>query len=220
MGSERSVAVVRRYRRGGADLGVGRPAYTRQVAHEHLTETTVERHVVHEGRFITFRVYTIRDADGHAHQREIVEHPGAAAILPLDGEELLLVRQYRTPAGRALLEIPAGTLDRNADGTTESPDVCAARELAEETGHRAADWLKLGRFWTAPGFATEEMHLYLARDLAPVDDYHGPEPDERLDLVRVPWREASEMAETGEIQDAKSLVGIFWLERLARRGEL
>jgi len=205
---------------GTAPRPDGLATYTRAVAHEHLTETTVERHVVHKGRFITFRVDTIHDADGRPHQREIVEHPGAAAILPLDGEDLLLVRQYRTPAGEALLEIPAGTLDRTGDGSTESPAACAARELAEETGHRAADWRKLGRFWTAPGFATEEMHLYLARDLRPVEDYEGPEADERLDLVRMPWREASEMAVGGQIRDAKSLVGIFWLERLAARGEI
>jgi ADP-ribose pyrophosphatase len=198
----------------------GSRPYTPAVAHEHLTETTVGRRVVHEGRFITFRIDTIHDPDGRPHTREIVEHPGAAAILPLDGDDLLLVRQYRTPAGEALLEIPAGTLDRAPDGTTESPDVCAARELAEETGHSAMDWRKLGRFWTAPGFATEEMHLYLARGLTPVDAYEGPEPDERLDLVRLPWREAAELAEGGEIRDAKSLVGIFWLERLSARGEL
>jgi ADP-ribose pyrophosphatase len=195
-------------------------AYTRAVTDEHLRETTIDRRVVHEGRFITFRVDTIEDADGRPHQREVVDHPGAVAVLPLDGDELLLVRQFRLAAGRALLEIPAGTLDRAEDGTLEEPDVCAPRELAEETGHRAADWRKLGRFWTAPGFATEEMHLYLARDLTPVEGYAGPEPDERLDLVRLPWREAVERAEAGEIQDAKTLVGVFWLARLADRGEL
>src|SRR5215210_7720942 len=146
--------MVRRYRRRAGPPRVGPAAlYTPAVAYEHLQETTVDQRVVHKGRFITFRVDTIEDPDGGRHQREIVDHPGAVAVLPLDGDELLLVRQFRLAARRALLEIPAGTLDRAEDGTLEEPDVCAPRELAEETGHRAADWWKLGRFWTAPGFA-------------------------------------------------------------------
>jgi ADP-ribose pyrophosphatase len=187
---------------------------------DHLRETTVARRVVHAGRFITFRVDTVEDAAGGRHQREVVDHPGAVAIVALDGDDLLLVQQYRSPAGRVLLEIPAGTLDRAPDGSVEDPAAAAPRELAEETGHRAATWRRLGTFWTAPGFASEAMTLYLARDLVPVDDYEGPEPDERLDLVRMPWREALALAESGGIEDAKSLVGIFWLARLAEVGDL
>lgn len=187
---------------------------------EQLAEKTVARRVVHEGRFITFSVDTVEDAGGGRYQREVVDHPGAVAIVALDGDDLLLVRQYRTPAGRVLLEIPAGTLDRGADGGIEDPAVAAPRELAEETGFRAASWLRLGAFWTAPGFASEAMTLYLARDLSPVEGYAGPEPDERLELVRLPWREALTLAETGGIEDAKSLVGIFWLSRLAAEGRL
>src|SRR5215210_3819822 len=187
---------------------------------DHLREEVVDQRLVHAGKFMRFRVDTIRTADGREHTREIVDHPGAVAILPLVGEELLLVRQWRLAAGRALLEIPAGTLDRRDDGSIEPPDEAAPRELGEETGHTARTWRRLGRFWTAPGFATEEMHLYLATDLVPIDGYEGPEPDERLDLVRVPWREAVEMVEGGGIQDAKTLVGVLWLARLSDRGEL
>ena len=185
-----------------------------------LFERTLDRRVVHEGGYLTLRIDTVQDADGRSHRREVVVHPGAVAIVALDGEELLLVRQFRTPAARTLLEIPAGTLDRGADGTTEAPETAAARELAEETGQRADRWRKLGTFWTAPGFATEVIHLYLARDLAPLESYPGPAADERLQLVRLPWREAVEMAERGEFADAKSLIGLFWLARLADRGEL
>ncbi len=190
------------------------------MSDEHLREDVVARRLVHEGKFMRFRVDTIRGPDGREHSREIVDHPGAVAILPLLGDELLLVRQWRLAADRAMLEIPAGTLDRRDDGTIEPPDEAAPRELAEETGHSARTWRRLGRFWTAPGFATEEMHLYLATDLVPVDGYEGPEPDERLDLVRVPWREAVSMVETGGIVDAKTLVGLLWLARLGDRGEL
>ena len=187
---------------------------------DRLAEETIDRHVVHAGRYLTFRIDTIRDATGAQHERDIVDHPGAVAILPLDGEDLLLVRQFRTAAGRILLEIPAGTLERGSDGSVEAPDGAARRELGEETGFEAARWRRLGSFWTAPGFASERMTLYLATDLRPQADYHGPEPDERLDLVRLPWPEAVARAERGEIEDAKSLVGLFWLARLADRGEI
>lgn len=185
-----------------------------------LLEKTVERRVILEGGYLTVRVDTIEDAEGRRHQRELVIHPGAVAILAIDRGEVLMVRQYRTPVERILLEIPAGTLDRAPDGSIEDPDVAAPRELGEETGFSAASWRKIGRFFTAPGFASEEMHLYLATDLTPIPDYAGPETDERLDLHRVPWREAVKLAEDGTIADAKSICGLFWLDRLVARGEV
>jgi ADP-ribose diphosphatase len=185
-----------------------------------LSERTVESRVVYTGGYLTFRVDTIEDPDGGRHSREIVVHPGAVAIVALDGEDLLMVRQFRTPAGRVLLEIPAGTLNRGADGDPERADLAAARELEEETGYRAGRWQRLGSFFSAPGFATEELTLYLAQDLTAVEDYPGPAPDERLQLVRIPWRRALEMADAGELADAKTLVGVFWLSRLADAGAL
>ena len=187
---------------------------------EHLIERTVERHVVLHGDYLTFRVDTVEDAEGRRHRRELVIHPGAVAIVALVDGDVLLVRQFRAAVGRVCLELPAGTLDRAADGSIEDPERAAPRELGEETGYAARDWRHLGRFFTAPGFATEEMHLYLASGLTPLPAYAGPAEDERLDLVRIPWRRAVEMAEEGLIDDAKSLVGLFWLDRLAARGEL
>jgi ADP-ribose pyrophosphatase len=165
---------------------------------ERLQETTVAERVVYQGKYLTFRVDTVRDADGGEHERELVLHPGAVAIVALDGDDVLLVRQWRHATGGALLEIPAGTIDPLADGSSEPPEVCAARELGEETGRQAARW----------------------RDLGALPGYAGPQPDERLDLVRMPWRDAVVAAERGEIHDAKSLVGLFQLARLAERGEL
>ena len=110
-----------------------------------------------------------------------------------------MVRQWRVPAGRALLEIPAGTLDVH-DGVTEDPDVAARRELEEETGHRAATLAQARPFWTAPGFASELMHLYLATDMAGVgtdDDRLAPDEDERLELRHVPLDEAIAMVDAG-----------------------
>jgi 8-oxo-dGTP pyrophosphatase MutT (NUDIX family) len=190
------------------------------MSDEHLKETTVERQVIHRGRFMNFRVDTIKDAGGVEHTREIVEHPGAICVIPVIGDDVLMVRQWRTPVEQVILELPAGTLDHLADGTIEDPDLAAPRELEEETGHKAGTWRKLGRFWTAPGFTEEEMHLYLATDLEQLADYSGPDVDEYLDLVRLPWRKALGMAERGDVQDAKTLVGLFWLARLEAAGEL
>lgn len=198
----------------------GTPAYAATMRDEHLIETTVESRVLHRGRFITFRIDTIEDADGGRHTREVVEHPGAVCIVPILGEDVLMVRQYRTPIGQVLLELPAGSLDRQPDGAIESPDLAAPRELGEETGYRASRWRSLGRFWSAPGFTEELMHLYLATGLLPLEGYNGPEPDERLEVERIKWREAVAMAEDGRINDAKTLVGLLRLARLADAGEV
>jgi 8-oxo-dGTP pyrophosphatase MutT (NUDIX family) len=188
-----------------------------------LEEHVVASNVVHRGRYLEFRVDTIARADGSGGTRDVVGHPGAIAVLALDREgRLLLVRQWRIPARQAILEIPAGTLDVH-DGVTEDPDVAARRELEEETGQRAATWRKLASFWTAPGFATELMHLYLATGLVGAgdgDDRLTPDEDERLELRRVPVDEALAMVDAGTIIDAKTILGILWLERLRRSGAL
>jgi ADP-ribose pyrophosphatase len=160
-------------------------------------------------------VETIERADGSRGTREIARHPGAVAILAIDPDDrVLLVRQYRVAVGELLLEIPAGTLDVADDGTVEDPDLAARRELEEETGMRAASWRQIGRFYTAPGFTSELMHLYLATDLRLADGERlGPDDDEHLELQRVPAREAVAAAERGEFADAKSLVALLWLGR-------
>jgi ADP-ribose pyrophosphatase len=132
---------------------------------------------------------------------------------------VLLVRQYRSPAERVLLEIPAGTLDVDeTTGAIEDPELASRRELEEETGYRAGTWQKLAAFWTAPGFASELMHLYLATDLTPAhpNERLGPDEDEHLRLERRPFADAVAAALAGEISDAKSLVGLLWVERLRR----
>lgn len=159
---------------------------------------------------------TIERADGSRGTREIAGHPGAVAILAIDDEDrVLLVRQYRVAVGEALLEIPAGTLDVAEDGSVEDPDLAAPRELEEETGMRAGSWRLIARFFTAPGFASELMHLYLATDLRPADGERlHPDEDEHLLLERMPIAEALAAAERGEFRDGKSLVGLLWLARL------
>ncbi len=186
---------------------------------ERLTERTVDSTVVHRGRYLEVRVETTERADGGHHRRDVVRHPGAVAIVALDDvDRLLLVRQWRQPAGRTLLEIPAGTLDRDpVTGAIEDPDLASRRELEEETGCRAGSWRKLGTFWTAPGFSSELMHLYLATDLVAAGPGRlAPDADEALELVRLPVAEALAAADRGDILDAKTLLGVLWLGR--RRG--
>jgi ADP-ribose pyrophosphatase len=195
------------------------PAGAGPVAPPDLTERVVESKTIYKGSYLTFRVDTVERTDGSRAEREVVGHPGAVAILAIDDEErVLMVRQYRAPAGRILLEIPAGTLDIDQDsGAIEDPDLAAPRELEEETGYRAGSLRRLTSFWTAPGFATELMHLYLATNLRAADaDRIGPDEDERLELERIPVSEALSAVERGEIADAKSILALLWLGRLRR----
>ncbi len=185
-----------------------------------LVERVVGSRTIYRGKYLTFRLDTVERSDGSRAEREVVGHPGAVAIVALDEDDrVLMVRQFRLPAGRTLLEVPAGTLDVDPDtGAIEDPSLAAPRELEEETGYRAGSLELLTSFWTAPGFATELMHLYLATDLSPAHaDRLGPDEDERLELEHVPWEAAIAAVERGEIADAKSIVGLLWLDRRRQR---
>jgi ADP-ribose pyrophosphatase len=181
-----------------------------------LRERLVSSEVLRKSRILEFRVDTIELPDGTRSTRDIAGHPGGVCMVAIDAEDrVLMVRQWRHAIGRALLEIPAGTLDRHGDGSVEDHAGAARRELEEETGYRAASWRYLGAFYTAPGFTSELMHLYLATDLAPAHEGRlGPDADERLELEPVPFADAITMAERGEIADAKSLAGLLWVARL------
>lgn len=159
------------------------------------------------GKRIRVRVDEVERSDGHRTTREIVEHPGAVAILAWDGERLAMVRQWRHATGQVLLEIPAGTLEPD-----EPPAETARRELAEEAGLAAAAWTEGPRFYTAPGFCDELMHLYLATDLRP-DDSHRADADEVLEPAWMTLRETLAAIEDGGIRDAKTIVGVSWLAR-------
>jgi ADP-ribose pyrophosphatase len=180
-----------------------------------LAETVIERQTLYRGKYVTFETDRVVRNDGGESRRDLVVHPGAVVILPLDDRgRLLCVTQFRVAAGGAMLEIPAGTLDVNPDGVVEEPEVAAHRELEEETGYRAGSMERLGGFWSAPGFSTEYLTLYLATDLRPADENRlGPDADERLELVRLDWRDAVAAVEAGVVEDAKSVAGILWLAR-------
>jgi ADP-ribose pyrophosphatase len=161
-------------------------------------------------------VDTVERTDGSRHDRDIAGHPGAVAIVAIDdADRIVLVRQWRTATGGALWEIPAGGLDvvDEATGAVEDPADAAPRELEEETGFRARTWRRLASFWSAPGFTSELMHVYLATGVSPAgaDDRRGPEEDEHLRIEWRPFAEAVAAVERGEIRDAKSVAGILWV---------
>jgi len=148
----------------------------------------------------------VERSDGHRTTREIIEHPGAVAMLAWDGARLAMVRQWRHATGQVLLEIPAGTLEPG-----EPPADTARRELAEEVGLAATTWVEGPRFFTAPGFCTELMHLYLATDLT--DATAEADADELLEPAWLTLPDALAAVDDGRIADAKSIVGIGWLAR-------
>lgn len=184
-----------------------------------LRETLISSEVLRQSRILEFRIDTIEAADGHRSTRDIAAHPGGVCVVAIDPDDrVLFVRQWRHATGGPLLEIPAGTLDREPDGSIEGHAGAAARELEEETGSRAGSWQYLGAFYTAPGFTSELMHLYLATELVAADEGGlGPDEDERLELRPIPFAEALEMVDTGEIRDAKSMIGLYRVARLRGR---
>ncbi len=191
-----------------------------------LNEVVVASDVVVQAAHMEWRRTTVQRAAGDQHVRYVVGHPGAVAILAIDApsdaevtltSEMLFVRQFRAPVGQLLLEVPAGTLDLH-DGITEEPQLAAERELEEETGLRAASWRHLRRFFTAPGFTSERMELFLALGLSAAGpDARTPDADEAIEAVRLTIAEAAEAVHRGAIVDAKSLVAVAIAERLATR---
>lgn len=156
-----------------------------------------------QGRAFKIRRDTLKTPDGRQTKLEIVDHGGSVVVLPIDDENnLLFVRQYRHAAKAELLELPAGT--RNDE---EPYEECAAREIREETGMQAGNLQKLGEFYLAPGYSTEFMVVFLATDLK--ENPLQADEDEFLRVVKMPAREALEMAEQGGVPDAKSLAALL-----------
>lgn len=176
----------------------------------------IAREIAYEGRVFRVAADRVRLEDGGGTREtryDVVLHPGAVAVVPLfeDGT-VALVRQFRYPVGERILEIPAGT--RHAD---EAWAACAARELEEEAALVAGRWTALATFYTTPGFSDEEMRLYLAEDLAP--GVAAPDDDEDLEIERMTLADALERVDSGEVRDAKTIVGLALArERLRAEG--
>jgi 8-oxo-dGTP pyrophosphatase MutT (NUDIX family) len=167
---------------------------------------------VYEGEIATVRVEEFRHPDGSIAVREVIGHPGAVAMVAHDERFLYLVRQPREAVGEeGLLELPAGKLDLPG----ESPLDCARRELAEEVGKAASGWRELKRFYTSPGFAEEELTVYLATDLA--DASAKSDEEERIEVV--PWPLGDLDLAIAECRDAKSLIGLLIFRQLRTTGD-
>ena len=158
---------------------------------------------IFKGRVVDLSVDRVRLPNGNVCELELIRHPGAAAVVPVDSSaNVLLIRQYRHATDGFLLEVPAGKLDPG-----ESPEACAAREVQEETGFRAGRLEPLGWIWTTPGFTDEKIWLFLANELTPASQ--ALQADEVLSVERLPLEDAISMALRGEITDAKSICALM-----------
>ena len=167
------------------------------------TEKTLSAREVFRGRIVTVHVDEVSLPDGQTSVREIVEHTGGAAILPVDEEgNAYCVRQYRYAVGDALLEAPAGKLEPGED-----PLICATRELGEETGFTAEEIIPLGAFWPTPGYCREQIHIYLALGLKKGEAHL--DTGEFLDVEKYPLEELFEMTLDGRIDDCKTVMAIL-----------
>lgn len=162
---------------------------------------------VFRGKVFDVRQDRIQAPDGEEHQIDLIQHHPAVTILPIDEEQKIwFVRQYRHPAGVYLLELPAGVMDEG-----ELPQVSALRELREEIGMAANKLERIAGFYLAPGYSTEYMHVFLARQLYP-SPLPG-DPDEKIEIEKIPINQVYKFIENGEIQDAKSLSALFLVQR-------
>ena len=172
----------------------------------------------HEERVFTGKLVKVNRLDvtlpnGHPAMREAIRHPGASAIVPVDAEgNVTLVRQFRAPIGRVLLEIPAGKLDHPGEDRAEA----AKRELREETGLTAEKWTHLTDIVTTPGFCDEVISIYLAEELHRGET--APDEDEFLNIVKMPLRELVERVMRGEIADSKTIIGALMAEKTLGEG--
>jgi len=177
-----------------------------------IEEKILSSEPIYEGKLVKLYRDTVELPDGKQADREIVKHPGAVAMVPLlPGGDVLLVRQYRTAARRILLEIPAGTLEPGED-----PLIAAERELQEETGYKPGKLMRLGAQYTAPGYTSELIHLFLATELeaARLD----ADDDEFIEVVRLPFDEALRQVIAGEIPDGKTQVALLLAADYLKRG--
>jgi ADP-ribose pyrophosphatase len=179
-----------------------------------LAEETLSSRVVFEGRALKLRVDKVKLPGGRQTTREIVEHENCVAIVALDdADNILLVRQFRKPVEKELVEIPAGGIDPG-----ESPEDAVRREMREETGFLPRKLTKLGGFYSSPGFCTEYLHLYLASDL--VESPLQAEDSESISLVRVPLAKIPGLIASGTICDAKSIAGLLAFREYQKSADL
>ena len=171
-------------------------------------EKTINSTPIFEGRVISLKVDEVELPNGKKGTREIINHPGAVAIIALTPEnKIVLVEQYRKALERSIIEIPAGKLEKG-----EEPITTAMRELEEETGYQAEKFTLIQSFATSPGFADEIIHLFLAENISLVDQKADLDEDEFVELIEVTVEEAEQLVVEGKIFDAKTAFAIIWLK--------
>ncbi|MEJ7805351.1 MAG: NUDIX hydrolase [Telluria sp.] len=174
-----------------------------------LTETRIDGSVVYDGPFLKVTSDQVRLPDDSVTYREYIKHPGAVVILPLfDDGRVLLERQFRYPLGRVFIEFPAGKIDAG-----ETTLACAQRELQEETGYTASDWQFICTIHNAIAYSDEHLDLFVARGLRAGE--RKLDAGEFLDTFTATVPEMLAMVRSGEITDVKTIIGAFWLEKLA-----
>jgi len=172
-----------------------------------MSEKILSTKRIYSGRIVTLDLCEVELSDGQHQQREIIRHPGAVALIALDGQNhVLLVRQFRSASAQMMSEIPAGIL--NAD---EIPLNAAIRELQEETGFKPGKIVPLGGFYTAPGYTTEYIHLFVATNL--IESRLPADEDEFIEVDHVTLSDALAMIERGEIEDAKTIIALLMYAR-------
>ncbi len=177
-----------------------------------LTEHPLDSETVFLGRLMHVKRDRVRLPDGGESTREYLIHPGAVVVIPVfDDGDVLLERQHRYPLHRDFIEFPAGKIDPG-----EADLVCAQRELEEETGYTASEWRALTTIYPCIGYSNERLAFYLARGLAA--GAHGRDRDEFLEVFRLPFAEAMQWVKDGRICETKTVIGLFWLEKLLERG--
>jgi ADP-ribose pyrophosphatase len=173
-----------------------------------LQRTIISSEKIHSGPVFEVVRDRIREDSGSEYSREVVMHNGGAGgVAMLDDGRIALVRQYRHPAKKELLEIPAGKIDGG-----EAPEICAAREIEEELGMRPGKMLKLTEFYSTPGFCAEKLFLYLATELQPTKQ--NLDHDEQVEIVYTTLDEAMTMISSGEIEDAKTIIALLLVKQI------
>ena len=173
-----------------------------------LKENKISSEIIYQGKLLDVRRDEVRLQNGNTSTREWIKHPGAVCMIPvLPDERLALIRQYRYPVQKEMIELPAGKLDVN-----ENPQVCAKRELEEEIGYRSEKITFVTCIHPAIGFADEVMWLYFAENL--IKTNLNLDEDEFLELIPTPLDQALKMVWNGKITDVKTIIGILWAERL------
>jgi ADP-ribose pyrophosphatase len=176
-------------------------------------EKTLSSQTIYEGKIISLRLDEVELPDGNRAKRELVQHPGAVALIPISNEgKIILVKQYRKSLNRTLIEIPAGRIE-----VGEDPKITALRELEEETGYGAREVTYIQSFATSPGFADEIIHLYLAENLYEIENPAAGDEDEFIELLEATIDEAEQMVAAGDIYDAKTAFAVIYAKHQLKK---